>query len=88
MDKLTAPPEKKPVLTVTKYTNTHLVNVMVENPFYMRLEKIAEKLGTMPDVLINPKKGNLILLFHNPKHYFIFTNLCIYHSSALTDLLQ
>ena len=36
-----------------KYANTHFVNVMVEKPFYAKLEKAAEKLGTTPDVLIN-----------------------------------
>ena len=51
-DELTAPPKEK-VLTVKKYANTHFVNVMVEKPFYTRLEKIAEKLGTTPDVLIS-----------------------------------
>ena len=49
---LRAPPEKQ-VLTVKKYANAHFVNVMVEKPFYTRLEKAAEKLGTTPDVLIN-----------------------------------
>jgi len=49
---LTAPPEKQ-VLTVKKYANTHFVNVMVKKPFYTRLEKAAEELGTTPDVLIN-----------------------------------
>jgi hypothetical protein len=49
---LTAPPEKQ-FLTVKKYANTHFVNVMVEKPFYTRLEKVAEKLETTPDVLIN-----------------------------------
>jgi hypothetical protein len=38
---------------VKKYANTHFVNVMVEKPFYTKLEKAAEKLGTTPDVLIN-----------------------------------
>ena len=49
---LRTPPEKQ-ILTVKKYANTHFVNVMVEKPFYTRLEKAAEKLGTTPDVLIN-----------------------------------
>ena len=36
-----------------KYANTHFVNVIVEKPFYTKLEKAAKKLGTTPDVLIN-----------------------------------
>lgn len=36
-----------------EYANTHFVNVMVEKPFYTRLEKTAEKLGTTPDVLVS-----------------------------------
>jgi hypothetical protein len=46
---LRAPPEKE-ILTVKKYANTHFVNVMVEKPFYTQLERMAEKLGTTPDV--------------------------------------
>jgi hypothetical protein len=49
---LTAPPEKQ-FLTVKKYANTHFVNVMVKKPFYTKLEKAAEELGTTPDMLIN-----------------------------------
>jgi predicted DNA-binding ribbon-helix-helix protein len=49
---LTEHPEKK-VLTVTKYANTHFVNVMVEKPFYIQLERMAEKMGTTPDVIIS-----------------------------------
>jgi len=33
--------------------NTHFVSVTVEKPFYTRLEKTAEKLGTTPDVVIS-----------------------------------
>jgi len=36
-----------------KYMNTHFVSVTVEKPFYTRLEKTAEKLGTTPDVVIS-----------------------------------
>lgn len=36
-----------------KYVNTHFVSVMVEKPFYTRLEKTAEELGTEPDIIIN-----------------------------------
>lgn len=49
---LRTPPEKE-ILTVKKYANTHFVNVIVEKPFYTKLEKAAEKLGATPDVLIN-----------------------------------
>jgi hypothetical protein len=49
---LTAPPEKE-ILTVKKYANTHFVNVMVEKPFYTQLERMAEKMGTTPDVIIS-----------------------------------
>jgi hypothetical protein len=48
---LAAPPERQ-VLTVKKYANTNFINIMVENSFYMKLEKAAEKLGTTPEVLI------------------------------------
>jgi len=41
------------VLTVKKYASTHFVNVMVEKPFYAKLEKVAEELGTTPEVVIN-----------------------------------
>lgn len=47
---LTVPPREK-VLTVREYAN--FVNVIVEKPFYTRLEKTAEKLGTTPDVLVS-----------------------------------
>ena len=52
-----------------KYTNTHFVSIMVEKPFYTRLEKTAEKLGTTPDVLISnallltPKKRVVVRAF-------------------------
>lgn len=36
-----------------KYANTHFVNVMVEKPFYTRLEEMAEKLGTTPRLISN-----------------------------------
>jgi len=41
------------MLTAKNYTNTHFVNIMVEKPFYTRLKKTAEKLGTTADVLIS-----------------------------------
>jgi transcriptional regulator with XRE-family HTH domain len=46
-------PPKEKILTVQKYANTHFVNVIVEKPFYTRLERMAEKLGTTPEVLIS-----------------------------------
>jgi len=49
---LTEPPKEK-ILTVQKYANTSFVNVVLMKPFYTQLERIAEKLGTTPDVLIN-----------------------------------
>ena len=49
---LTEPPKEK-ILTIQKYANTHFVNVMVEKPFYTKLERIAEKLETTPDVIIS-----------------------------------
>ena len=49
---LTEPPKEK-ILTVRKYANTYFVNVMVEKPFYTKLEKVAKNLETTPDVLIN-----------------------------------
>jgi len=42
-----------PDLTVKKYANTRFVNVMVEKPFYIKLEKAAEELGTTAEVVIN-----------------------------------
>jgi len=39
------------VLTVKKYASTHFVNVMVEKPFYAKLEKVAEELGTTTEVV-------------------------------------
>jgi ParB-like chromosome segregation protein Spo0J len=44
---------KEKILTIQKYANTHFVNVIVEKPFYTQLERMAEKLGTTPEVLIS-----------------------------------
>jgi ParB-like chromosome segregation protein Spo0J len=41
------------ILTVKNYTNTRFVNIIVEKPFYKRVEKIAEELGATPDTIIN-----------------------------------
>jgi len=49
---LTEPPKEK-ILTVQKYANTSFVNVVLVKPFYTQLERIAEKLGTTPDVIIS-----------------------------------
>jgi hypothetical protein len=46
-------PPKEKVLAVQKYANTSFVNVFLEKPFYTQLGRMAEKLGTTPDVLIN-----------------------------------
>ena len=45
-------------MTVKNYANTKFVNVVLEKRFYMRVEKIAEELGTKPDLIIN----NMLLL--------------------------
>jgi len=42
-----------PDLTVKKYANTRFVNIMVEKSFYIKLEKVAEELGTTAEVVIN-----------------------------------
>jgi len=49
---LTEPPKGK-ILTVQKYANTSFVNIVLVKPFYTQLERIAEKLGTTPDVIIS-----------------------------------
>jgi predicted DNA-binding ribbon-helix-helix protein len=41
------------VLTVKKYANVNFVQVMLEKRFYANIERIAENLGTTPDVIIN-----------------------------------
>jgi hypothetical protein len=45
-------PQQK-ILTIKNYTNTKFVNIVLEKRFYMKVEKIAEKLGTKPDIIIN-----------------------------------
>ena len=49
---LTAPSKEK-FLKVKNYANTKFVNIVLEKRFYMRVEKIAEKLGSQPDIIIN-----------------------------------
>lgn len=51
-DKLTEPPEEK-ILTVQKYGNTSFVNVHLGRSVYTRLEEVAERVETTPDVLIS-----------------------------------
>jgi len=50
-------PQQK-ILTIKNYTNTEFVNTVLEKRFYMKVEKIAEELGTKPDIIIN----NMLLL--------------------------
>ena len=45
-------PQQK-ILTIKNYANTKFVNIVLEKRFYMKVEKIAEKLGTKPDIIIN-----------------------------------
>jgi len=41
------------ILTIKNYANTKFVNIVLEKRFYTKVEKIAEKLGTKPDIIIN-----------------------------------
>jgi hypothetical protein len=50
-------PQQK-ILKIKNYTNTKFVNIVLEKRFYTKVEKIAEKLGTKPDIIIN----NMLLL--------------------------
>jgi hypothetical protein len=45
-------PQQK-ILTIKNYANTKFVNIVLEKRFYTKVEKIAEKLGTKPDIIIN-----------------------------------
>jgi len=47
-----ANPHQK-ILTVKNYANTKFVNIVLEKRFYTKFEKIAEKLGTKTDIIIN-----------------------------------
>jgi len=40
-------------LAIKNYANTKFVNIVLEKRFYMKVEKIAEKLGTKPEIIIN-----------------------------------
>jgi hypothetical protein len=52
LDILLAEPAER-VLTVKKYANTDFVNLVLQRRFYANVEKLAENLGTTPDVIIN-----------------------------------
>ena len=41
------------ILTINNYANTKFVNIVLEKRFYTKVEKIAEKLCTKPDIIIN-----------------------------------
>lgn len=41
------------VLVVKKYANVNFVHVVLERRFYENIEKLAENLGTTPDLIIN-----------------------------------
>jgi hypothetical protein len=45
-------PQQK-ILAIKNYANTGFVNIILEKRFYMRIEKIAEKLDSKPDTIIN-----------------------------------
>jgi len=53
LKELLKPPRREGALKVKKYANTRFVNVMVEKPFYAKLEKVAEELGTTAEVVMN-----------------------------------
>ena len=50
-------PQEK-ILTVKNYANTGFVNIVLKKRFYIRVEKIAEEVGSKPDTIIN----NMLLL--------------------------
>jgi hypothetical protein len=52
LDILLAEPAER-VLKVKKYANTDFVQFVLERRFYANFEKLAEDLGTTPDVIIN-----------------------------------
>jgi len=49
---LLSDPQQK-ILTIKNYANTKFVNIVLEKRFYTKVEKIAEKLGAKPDIIIN-----------------------------------
>ncbi len=52
-DELSLSNPQQKILSVKNYANTKFVNIVLEKRFYIKVEKIAEKLGTKPDVIIN-----------------------------------
>jgi len=54
---LLSDPQEK-ILTIKNYANTGFVNIILEKRFYMRIEKIAEKFDSKPDIIIS----NMLLL--------------------------
>ena len=64
---LSDPQEK--ILAMKNYANTGFVNIVLEKRFYMRVEKIAEELGSKPDVIIN----NMLLLTMKKLESTIYT---------------
>jgi len=52
-DELSLSNPQHKILTVKNYANTKFVNIVLEKRFYTKVEKIAEKLGTKPDIIIN-----------------------------------
>ena len=48
------------ILAIRNYVNTGFVNIALEKRFYMKVEKIAEELGTKPDII-----HNMLLLINN-----------------------
>ena len=57
-DKLLFSDPQEKILTIRNYANTGFVNIVLEKWFYMKVEKIAAKLGTKPYIIIN----NMLLL--------------------------
>lgn len=45
-------PQQK-ILTIKNYANTGFVNIILEKWFSMKVERIAEKLGSKPEIIIN-----------------------------------
>jgi hypothetical protein len=52
-DKLLFSDPQQKILTIKNYTTTKFVNIVLEKWFYTKVEKIAEKLGTKPEIIIN-----------------------------------
>jgi len=50
--------DREKILTIKNYANTRFVNIVLEKRVYMRVEQIAEELGSKPNIIIN----NMLLL--------------------------